>query len=377
MGLADRDYYRTADAASGARAGGLRTGFGTSMRWFSVNTWLIAICVAVYVVDGFLPIVDVPTGRIEFVHPDAAKLDVAVMVKGDNYLRRGHEVLRSLHEPGHSTQTPKPAIAWMSVMPMHWLTAHLHFSTRLAGFEFWRFIGFQFLHANLAHLMFNMIGLFFFGPIVEEYLGRKRYLAFYLLCGCCGALLYLILNGIGYTVAMQFGNIAIPGLLFSDPATPLVGASAGIFGVIMAGAYLVPNAIAFLLFIPMRLKTLAYGLVALAFFTVVTGGRNAGGEAGHLGGAIAGFYFIRRPHHLHNFFDLLGRADPTSHHYRPDRGRVGGTTDRSRSPALIKRWQSSGIDPREIDRILAKINREGLHSLSDDEKRTLAAASER
>jgi membrane associated rhomboid family serine protease len=60
-------------------------------------------------------------------------------------------------------------------------------ATGLRGFEFWRFISFQFLHANLSHLLFNMIGLYFFGSIVEQYLGSKRYLAFYLLCGVAGA----------------------------------------------------------------------------------------------------------------------------------------------------------------------------------------------
>jgi hypothetical protein len=211
-----------------------------------------------------------------------------------------------------------------------------------------------------------MIGLFFFGSIAEDYLGRKRYLAFYLLCGMCGAIMYLILNLGGYilTDVMQI-NVHVPGLLFSDPSTPLLGASAGIFGVIMAGAYLAPTATVLYMFIPMKLRTFAYLLVALALFSLFTGSQNAGGEAGHIGGAIAGFYFIRHPHHLHNFFDILGRVDPTSHHYRGDRpGRPQ------------QRWRRTAADPAEVDRILDKIHHTGLHSLSDDEKRTLAEASE-
>ena len=156
----------------------------------------------------------------------------------------------------------------------------------------------------------------------------------------------------------------IPGLLFNSTATPLIGASAGVFGVLMAGAYLAPNALVLLFFIlPMRLKTLAYLLVAIAFFTVVRNGANAGGEAGHLGGALAGFYFIRRPHHLHGFFDILGRLDPTSHHYR----RTGRRTATGRRPAQTEK----------IDRILAKISAEGLKSLTESEKRALREASER
>jgi membrane associated rhomboid family serine protease len=362
MGLSDRDYIRRPETS------GLAGGLG-ALRGVSVTTALIVLCVAVFVIDQFMPVVDVPTGddppHVQWVVPDAAKLDRSQVVFGQGYLQHPQTGMRwkSLHE-----RSSGQLVGWAEIMPMHWLTAKLHFSTRLGGLEFWRFLGFQFLHASIAHLVFNMIGLFFFGPIVEDALGRKRFLAFYLLCGCCGALMYLILNGIGYFVFLKFGNVAIPGLLFSDPSTPLVGASASIFGVIMAGAYLAPNATAVYLIFPMRLQTLAYFLVGLALFTVVTAGRNAGGEASHLGGAIAGAYFIRHAHHLHNFFDILGRVDPTSHHYQQ------GAVRRNAPP---QRWRNRVADPAEIDRILEKISRDGLHSLSDDEKRILAQASER
>ena len=86
-------------------------------------------------------------------------------------------------------------------------------------------------------------------------------------------------------------------------------------------------------------------------------------RAGHLGGAIAGFYFIRHPHHLHGFFDFLGRVDPTSHHYRGKRGR-----------AVFRR---STARRGQIDRILDKISAGGLHSLTEKEKRILREASQR
>src|SRR5690606_11878394 len=144
-------------------------------------------------------------------------------------------------------------IGWGEVYVMRFLESYLHFSTQRAFFwpyiEFWRFIGFQFLHANFSHLLFNMIALYFFGPMVEQYLGSKRYLAFYLLCGICGALMYLLLNLSGYIVTlMSHTPVQIPGLLFNDPSTPLVGASAGIFCVLMAGAFLAPHATVLLFF---------------------------------------------------------------------------------------------------------------------------------
>ena len=95
--------------------------------------------------------------------------------------------------------------------------------------------------------------------------------------------------------------------------------------------------------------------------SVLFGVQNAGGEAGHLGGAIAGFYLIRNTDKLHGFFDFLGRVDPTSHHYRGPRAiRRGATTPR-----------------HEVDRILDKISADGLHSLTEREKRVLREASEK
>lgn len=269
-------------------------GFGSGMprrKSWSVNTWLIVACVVVFMIDPFI-----------------------------NYLLR----------------------EWLYMSTDH----------AIWGLQYWRFIGFQFLHADLKHLIFNMIGLYFFGPLVEQYLGGKRYLAFYLLCGIFGAVLYLILNLGGFVVGHN-----VPVLLFSDTATPLIGASAGVFGVLLAGAFLAPNVTVLLFFIiPMKLKTLAYVIVGIALFTVIFGkeGDNAGGEAAHLGGAAAGWYFIRHPHHLNGFFDFLGKADPTSEHF------------------ALRHKDSSQQD---IDRILDKIHHKGLQSLTSKEKKILHDAS--
>jgi membrane associated rhomboid family serine protease len=171
------------------------------------------------------------------------------------------------------------------------LTAWGHFSasTAIAGLQLWRLVSFQFLHANLAHLIFNMIGLYFFGSAVESYLGSRRFLAFYLWCGIMGAAAYLL--------------FWLLGVLVNAPWVPLVGASAGIFGVLAASAIIAPHATVVLLFppIPVRLRTLAWVLIGIGVATIVFGGPNAGGQAAHLGGAMSGYLLIRRPHLL-NFF---------------------------------------------------------------------------
>jgi membrane associated rhomboid family serine protease len=345
------------------------------MAMWSVNTWIIVACVAVFVIDGFVPPKFwKPTIVSEDLAADVT-LDVirsnpryAQQVRPDQAAQQFFEAtIVDLAEGGQVVGT----VVYQRMPP---LKRMLHFSVALTFlqplhvFEFWRFIGFQFLHGSVVHLLLNMLGLYFFGPLVEQALGRKRYLAFYLLCGIFGAMMYLLLNLGGFVVGEIFQQpIRIPGLLFNSPYTPLIGASAGVFGVLMAGAYLAPNVTVLVMFIlPMRLSTVAYLLVIMALYTLITGGANAGGEAGHLGGAIAGWYFIRHPRHLHGFFDLLGRADPTSHHYRA-RG-VGG--DRRGGPPAAP-------DRTEIDRILDKISTKGLGSLSEREKRLLREASER
>jgi membrane associated rhomboid family serine protease len=163
-------------------------------------------------------------------------------------------------------------------------------ATVIGDLQLWRFITFQFLHANVQHIVFNMISLYFFGPLIEGYLGPRKYLAFYLLCGIGGAVTYLVLWGVG----------VLPG----GAQTPMVGASAGIFGILIASARVAPDARVMLLFppIPLRLRTFAIVMLAIALWVVFTSGRNAGGQAAHLGGAAVGALLIWRPGLL-NVFD--------------------------------------------------------------------------
>lgn len=250
-----------------------------------------------------------------------------------------------------------------------------HFST-YQGFrrlEVWRLITFQFLHANLLHIGFNMFGLWIFGRIVEEQLGRSRYLAFYLICGIFGALAYLLLNAVG-VLAAKAGLSHVPFLMVNDMYTPLVGASAGVFGVIMACAYITPNTVVQLLFppIPMKMRTFAYAYVLLAILMVLFGAKNAGGEMAHIGGAVAGYFFIRRQHLLRDFFAEfrgLGRFFKRSPK-DPKLKLVGQPGEHAGDPL--------GADlRRELDRILEKSHREGPQSLSPQEQATLRDATEK
>src|SRR5947209_15008284 len=59
-------------------------------------------------------------------------------------------------------------------------------TTAIDMLQVWRFLTFQFLHAGVWHVFFNMLALYYFGPLVENFLGSRRFLAFYLICGIAG-----------------------------------------------------------------------------------------------------------------------------------------------------------------------------------------------
>jgi membrane associated rhomboid family serine protease len=220
-----------------------RGGFGY-FHAFSVTTWLIIINVVVFFLDGML--------------------------------QRSHRAGRFGDEFGYFTAV-SPLQQW----------GYFSTATAIYSGQVWRFLTFQFLHASPGHLAGNMIALYFFGPIVEAHFGSRRYLAFYLLCGLAGAASYLILSAIH--------------VLEIDPTTPLVGASAGIFGLLVAAAMIAPHVQVFYYIFPMTVGMLAVGGMLLAAYTILALGPNAGGEAGHLGGGVLGFVLMKNQHWLNPF----------------------------------------------------------------------------
>ena len=113
-----------------------------------------------------------------------------------------------------------------------------------------------------------MILLYFLGPMMEQWWGAKRFVAFYLICGMAGAIFYTILG-------------SIPDLLPGGHALPLVGASGSVFGIIIGCATVYPNKTLRLLFLPFefKLRTFCYFFLAIAALKVLAGSYNAGPKA--------------------------------------------------------------------------------------------------
>ena len=223
----------------------------------------------------------------------------------------------------------------------------------LVDFGVWEFVTFQFIHASVGHVLFNCMGLFFFGPWMERWWGPKRFLFFYLVSGVGGAILYTVLQLAG----------ALPG---SDLQTGLVGASAGIYGILIGVAVIAPSMRVSLLFPPITLtmRQLALALLAISVGAIVMKlGGNEGGEAGHLGGAIMGFFLMK----THGWMGWV-RGKASSRRGRP----ASDFTPKIRPRTMIDLHGQS-----EVDTILEKISRDGFQSLTDEERDVLQRAAKK
>jgi membrane associated rhomboid family serine protease len=232
----------------------------------------------------------------------------------------------------------------------------------ILGGRVWELLTFQFFHDGPAHLIFNSFSLWLFGRWVEQWWSPRRFLIFYLLCGIAGAVLYTLL--------------VLPGVL---PSLPLVGASAGIYGCLVAAAVIDPKTPIQLIFPPIvvTVKRLAQVLLGFAALMVLIaflapGARiydNTGGEAAHLGGAIAGFALMR-------FSKLLGRrAEESAKIIRPKEFRQKKKPKPPKPPSKLRpRTHLETSTASEVDRILDKINREGMQSLTPQEQEILHKA---
>jgi membrane associated rhomboid family serine protease len=212
-----------------------------------------------------------------------------------------------------------------------------------AGFPLvplWQLATYGLLHSavDLFHLLGNLLLLYFFGTMLEEELGARRFVLCYALSQAAGAALFLTAGWAGLG------------------AGTAVGASGACYGVMIAVATLYPRRIVYLVFVPVLMKWLALLILAVTVFSALVQLKLGGGGTAHLvhlGGIAYGFLAVKTG---------LIRKDPVE------------ILARRRAVADVERAAS---DAARVDQLLEKIAREGIGSLSKAEREFLKRASAR
>jgi membrane associated rhomboid family serine protease len=221
----------------------------------------------------------------------------------------------------------------------------------------WQLLTFQFMHAGLLHLVVNCWAIYVFGRAIEETIGREKFLILFLSSGVVGGVCQVL-------VALLW-----PGLF----GGPVVGASAGAFGLIAAYAVLFPEReLTLLLFfiLPVRLsaKMLLMLSAVLAAVGIIFPLDNVA-NAAHLGGMLAGVFFVRR--FIQGRWRWPGAARPRTFVSVP----AGKTSFWRRGAAEPEEEQSTDEFVKSaVDPILDKISRQGIQSLTAREREILEKA---
>ena len=236
----------------------------------------------------------------------------------------------------------------------------------------WSPLTYMFMHEGVFHILFNMLFLYWFGMIIHQYLGSRKLANLYILGGLFGAGFYLLI----YNLAPYFSN--------SVDTSMMLGASAGVFAVVVGAATLTPNTTFFLILIgPVKIVYIAAFYVILSFANSI--GANAGGEIAHLGGALLGYLYVvqlrkgidwgKPVQKVGIFFENLfsGRSGKVKVSYRKAKttSSGGGFSGFGSSQKSTPATKSSETTQEEIDKILDKIAEKGYDALSKEEKRKL------
>jgi membrane associated rhomboid family serine protease len=207
-------------------------------------------------------------------------------------------------------------------------------------FYIWQFVTYMFLHGGLWHLFLNMFILWMFGSEIERYWGSRTFLKYY------------FFTGVGAGV--------LSWLTALNSVTPTIGASGAIYGILVAYGMMFPNRPVYLYFLlPVKAKHFVIFLVIMEL--MASRGQASSGIAhfAHLGGMLFGYLYLKRERLTY----LI----------------KGSLRDRRSKRQSQKKWeqeQRRDMD-RKVDEILQKVSREGMDSLTQEERDLLDLARRR
>lgn len=235
----------------------------------------------------------------------------------------------------------------------------------------WTLVTYMFAHADMLHILFNMLWLYWIGSIFMEFFSAKHLTGLYLLGGWGGATLYLLATNLLPNMA---GGV-------------LIGSSAAVIAIVVATAVYVPDYKIGLLFLgEVAIKWVAIVTVAIALLSL--DGGNVGGNIAHIGGALVGAWFalsikqgrdITRP--INSFIDSLvglfnGRKFKLPEVKKPSFP-SGKKSQAESGPQRPANRPADTVSEEELDRILDKIKAAGYDALTDEERDKLFKVSRR
>lgn len=215
------------------------------------------------------------------------------------------------------------------------------------NFMIWQPFSYMFLHGGWMHIFFNLIALWMFAGELELYWGKEKFIRYYILSGLGAGLFIAFMNYVAFT---KYNSSAVT-----------IGASGAIYAVLLAYAMIWPEREVLLYFLfPIKIKYLVIAFGLMEFFGTLSNTAGTGGNIshiGHIGGIICGFILIKL---MNNNFRVSGSFSLL--------GRLKKKTRLDNKRKLI---DNRILAKKIIDDMLAKIAKNGMSSLSPEEKKKL------
>lgn len=297
------------------------------------------------------------------------------------------------------------AARWAAALPAYGIDLDdvlgLHFILA-SHFYFYQIFTYMFMHASFAHLFFNMFAVWMFGRIMEQTMGSKRFLFYYLTCGLGAGLMQELVQYANYWLEglNAYENVSLNGAIvpmgeYLNRWTT-VGASGAVYGILLSFGMTFPNERLFIfpLPVPIKAKYFVVGYAVLELMSAFARPGDGVAHFAHLGGMLVGLLLLLywrnggggNSNHHNNYYDR--------DYY--DRGRGSGFSFRNwitkkfkkKTPDIKVSWggkyekdfnyrQKKQQEEKELNNILDKVKKSGYANLTDEEKRRLFDMSQK
>ncbi len=250
----------------------------------------------------------------------------------------------------------------------------LHFF-KASNFRLDQIFTYLFMHGSFEHLFFNMFALWMFGRIIEQVMGPKRFLTYYLVCGVGAGLMQEFVQYIHYlSILSEIGNAPADQLADALNVWNTVGASGAVYGILLAFGMTFPDERMFIIPFPFPIKAKYFvvGYAVIELLSAMLRSNDGVAHMAHLGGMLFGFLLLLHWRHPGGLQKVV--RDWWQKHSRP---RMKVTRGGGRFADEMDYNERRNAQQEEIDRILEKVKRHGYGSLTEAEKRKLFDASGR